>query len=571
MKKRAQIPDAHTFGVLLRGIAAHPTANNVGKGLSLYHSMKASNSPVRPNILHTNSVLNACAAINDMDGLWGIASGLPEKGPNGADATTYTIILRALTRNALKSNPLDMPAEELAAVRDAAVVQGRRIWREVVAQWRAGDITVDEHLVCAMGRLLLIGARPRDWDDVPSLVEQTMNIRRKVAPLAPEARREAGEEELVAPPTPRHMTEEDEFDDSDEPMRRGSEFASITTQREVHEGSDVTLAPSAPSLAYVKPSNHTLSILLEACLKLAARRAATAYWDVLTSPPHAITPDLNNLLNLLRILRQARSSAAALDLLQHDIPGYGLAPNHAAFRIAMSTCVRDRRNPNVLANATSILGLMRKTLDHADPGALAMFLDVAGYAATADADAALRAAEEAASAADSVRSALAYGDGDEVRGARRVGGRTSGDEGKASESREEGFRAARAHRENALEALRRFVSLCDRLLSGGGVERAVVEERIGLAKRRAEVVLTRAANADVLKKRRVEKEYGEEEGGKGEEQEGKFKEKREWHAKGEEREGRTMEKREGKREERWRERTVVRPREKRVKGVGLKD
>lgn len=55
---------------------------------------------------------------------------------------------------------------------------GRKLWGDVVGRWRKGDLIVDQPLVCAMGRLLLLGSRRSRWEDVFALVEQTMNIPR---------------------------------------------------------------------------------------------------------------------------------------------------------------------------------------------------------------------------------------------------------------------------------------------------------------------------------------------------------------------------------------------------------
>ena len=180
MKKRAQAPDAYTFTILLRGLANvvhYPSA--LERALSLYHSMYAPNSPVQPKIIHTNAVLKVCSRAGELDALWGVAARLPSHGRNAPDKATFTTILNAIGRIAQNSaHRDDLSEEEKTDRQQKSVLQGRRIWVEVVERWRQGDIALDEELICSMGRLLVFSQVPKDIDDVLSLVEQTMGIRR---------------------------------------------------------------------------------------------------------------------------------------------------------------------------------------------------------------------------------------------------------------------------------------------------------------------------------------------------------------------------------------------------------
>lgn len=386
MKKRAQVPDSHTYLILLRGLAnnAHHTSA-LTHALSTYHSMSAPNSKVAPAILHTNAMLKVCSRANNMDALWGVASKIPERGPGAANNLTFTTILNAIRQSLLVGVPVGLSEEETAARREEAVVQGRRIWEDVISKWRAADIFLDEELVCAMGRLLLVGSRPRDWDDVLSLVEQTMNIPRLVPRLGSEARAAAGLPTLRAPSVPEAYRKPDKHDSPSADKPRGEEFLHPTPKT-------VGGSKATSSLAYATPSNNTLSLIQEACLKIVARNATTEYWNLLTDPQaYGIVPDLNNLHMRLRILRQNRASHAALETLQHDIVGRGIAAYAGTFRIAMSACVRDKLNPHALAHAGAILDLMMATLPDADAKAVAMYADLA-FGAPAGAGAAVVAA-----------------------------------------------------------------------------------------------------------------------------------------------------------------------------------
>jgi hypothetical protein len=371
MKKRAQFPDSYTYTILLRGLSinAH-TSGVLSKALSVYHSLSAPNSRVEPSIIHTNAALRVCARAMDMDALWGIAGKIPENGPQAANVVTYLTMINAIRQSLLVDRPAGETEDEAAARRERGIIEGRRMWEGIVSRWRNADLKIDEELVCAMGRLLLIGSRPRDWDDVLSLVEQTMDVPRLVPRLGTMERTAAGFPRLRAPNTPAHLRFDDDHLAPDEAPVRGDEFLALTPQ-------GVGGAVSNP-LSYVRPGNNTLSIVQEACQKIVANKASQEYWDLLTDPTtYGIVPDVNNLHMRLRNLRQNRASAGALALLEDDMVGKGITPKPGTFRIAMSTCVRDKNNHNSLRNASQMLQIMLKTLEDADPKAVGMYAELA--------------------------------------------------------------------------------------------------------------------------------------------------------------------------------------------------
>jgi hypothetical protein len=371
MKKRAQFPDAYTYTILLRGLSINAHHSGVlQKALSVYHSLSAPNSRVEPSIIHTNAALRVCARALDMDALWGIAGKIPETGPAAANEVTYLTIINAIRQNLLVDPPKGETEDEAAARRERAIIEGRRMWEDIVARWRNADLKIDEELVCAMGRLLLVGSRPRDWDDVLSLVEQTMDIPRLVPRLGSVGRQAAGLPRLRAPNTPAHLRFDDDHLSPNKTPARGDEFLALMPQ-------GVGKAVSNP-LSYVRPGNNTLSIVQEACQKIVANKASQEYWDLLTDPTtYGIVPDLNNLHMRLRNLRQNRASAAALALLEDDMIRKGVMPKPGTLRIAMSTCVRDKNNHNSLRNANGMLQIMLNTLEDADPRATTMYAELA--------------------------------------------------------------------------------------------------------------------------------------------------------------------------------------------------
>lgn len=364
MKKRAQFPDSYTYTILLRGLSINAHASGVlEKALSVYHSLYAPNSRVEPSIIHTNAALRVCARALDMDALWGIAAKIPEKGPAAANATTYNTIINAIRQSMLLNRPSGESEEEAAARKERSVMEARRLWEDIAGKWREADLVIDEELVCSMGRLLLLGARPRDWDDVLSLVEQTMDIPRLVPRLGTLERKEAGFPQLRAPNVPDDYKFDDDHLAPGEPEMRGEEFLPFT-------------GSLAKNLAFVKPGNNTLSMVQEACLKIAAPKAAQKYWDMLADQ-YNITPDVNNLNQQLRNLRQNRASAAAVELLQKDMIDKGVRPPPGTFRIAMSTCVRDKNNHNSLKHGSQILHFMNEVYENADAKTVGMYADLA--------------------------------------------------------------------------------------------------------------------------------------------------------------------------------------------------
>lgn len=371
MKKRAQFPDSYTYTILLRGLSinAH-TSGVLQKALSVYHSLSAPNSRVEPSIIHTNAALRVCARAMDMDALWGVAGKIPESGPQAANRVTYITIINAIRQQVLLDVPRGESEDEAAARKERGIMEGRRMWENIIARWRSADLIIDEELICAMGRLLLLGSRPRDWDDVLSLIEQTMDLPRLVPRLGTAARNVSGNRQLRAPNIPSQYRFDDDHLTPDKAPMRGDEFLALTPQ-------GVGRAVSNP-LSYIQPGNNTLSLIQESCLKIVANKAATEYWDLLTDPTtYNVIPDVNNLHMRLRTLRINRASGAAVSLLHDDMLAKGITPKPGTFRIAMSTCVRDKNNHNSLRHACEILQIMLKTVEDADAKAVGMYAELA--------------------------------------------------------------------------------------------------------------------------------------------------------------------------------------------------
>lgn len=388
MKKRAQKPDSHTFTILFRGLADHAHhPNALGTALQLYHSMSAENSNVQANIIHTNSLLKICSRVGDLDSMWDIASKLPERGSYAANSWTFTTFLQTMREQAILSSK-GTNTEAAALKREEMIVEGRKLWAVIVTRWRQGEIMLDEELVCAMGRLLLTGGRPRDWDDVLSLLQQSMAIPRQVPALGTQARKDEGQVRIRTKPLPQGLraTEMGETDE-EAGVRFGVEFDDsfgLKEGQKAPSSSSLARARSRGTSSYAEPGNNTLSLILEATLKTVAVDAGLSYWRLLTSPDgqYVVVPDLDNIHMLLRLLRQSRDSTAAAKILTHDMRELRMPYQSKTFRIAMSACVRDANNEKVMANADAILDVMiAKSSGDADLNVLVQYIDVVNKSA----------------------------------------------------------------------------------------------------------------------------------------------------------------------------------------------
>ncbi len=406
MKKRAQVPDAHTFTILFRGLGAHAHYSQaLTKAISLYHSMFADNSPVKPNIIHTNSVLKVCTRAKDMDSLWGIAAKLPARGPGAPNNLTFTTILNAVRQSVADHLENSVSEEGLSRRRQKAILEGRRMWDDIIGRWRAGDIWIDEELVCAMGRLLLVGGRPRDWDDVLSLIEQTMAVPRLLPRFGDPAREHAPTPQLAAPDDA-IFEREDREDGEPEP---GREFDPVDISKTVFKA-----AKESQAAAYAKPGRNTLSLVMDACLKMRAKQTAQEYWDLLTDPKgYDVRPDANNHHVYMRLLRQSRASKESLTLLREEIASQtNVLSLRKTFRIAMSTCVRDKNNPQVMTHASRILDLMQTKLADPDIKTMQMYLKLA--ISINDGQVIAQAVKRLETSTINLKSLLTYGSADDA-------------------------------------------------------------------------------------------------------------------------------------------------------------
>lgn len=389
MKKRAQLPDSRTFTILFRGFASHPQyPTSLDRALAIYQSMSAENCPVKPSIIHTNAVLNVCARFMNVDAMLGVAAKLPTRGAKAPNKVSFTTIINAIRTVMIKKGPT-LSDDDKWESQQTAISQGRSIWGEVRDRWQNRDIEVDEEMVCAMGRLLLHGSTARDWDDVLSLVEQTMGIPRQVprrekengGGMSNQSNRHEQATKSTSEPEP---LESDGWTGEESKELRGPQLSSRMAESDEKEDvSGNEFDPVDPQkIKYITPGHNTFSMVMDACIALKNFRAAQDYWGLLSDPSgeYGITPDAENYHVYLRLLRVKRASKLSVEMLEelcYNPPGGIKVLQRKTFRIAMSTCIRDVNNPNVLAHANKMARIMLDSLEQADIRALGMYLSLA--------------------------------------------------------------------------------------------------------------------------------------------------------------------------------------------------
>jgi hypothetical protein len=365
MKKRAQVPDNHTYTIIFRGCASHPDSKAaVGKVLSIYHGMLLEKSPIKPNAIHMNALLKVCARADDMDALWSIAAKLPESGPNAPNSVTYTTIINALRMSAnrvsrLREQPSTIQQKRL---NQEASLKARQLWQDISERWSKGELWIDEELVCSMGRMLLQGEK-QDLDDIFSLVEQAMNIPR------PHPR-------LVYSPS---IIEPDGREVIQEPAEQS--FVTRMTLPAGNTGSNTDVdSPKSGSALHAVPGANTLSLIMDALLQLRledadapVKKSALTYWQTFTND-RGVKADAANYHGLLRILRAVRASSDTVELLQL-MPRQDMESK--TFSIAIAACSRDKNNPNAFKNAGKILDLMQMALELPVISVLCTYMELA--------------------------------------------------------------------------------------------------------------------------------------------------------------------------------------------------
>ncbi|OTB06808.1 hypothetical protein M426DRAFT_20560 [Hypoxylon sp. CI-4A] len=346
MKKRAQLPNAQTFTIIFRGCATSSHAKlAVSEAVRIYNNL-LSNDRIKPNTIHMNAVLQVCAKAGDIESLFSIIQTANEstRAPNNM---TYTTVLNALRSQISKRQPAfttEAENAQLEATKKETIQRATAIWEEVISKWRSGSVIVDEELVCAMGRILLMGGY-HDANSIEALLEQTMMIPREDKAKILNTEREP------------------------------SIFSENNTSKKLIPSNDSRKikAPGAPAINHALPGNNSLSMILSALEKTGKTTKSQRYWDIFTKK-HGVVPDANNWHQLLTALRRGKNSAKTVSYLR-DMPAELAVVKN--FRTAMNTCLRDNLNRSSFDHATEVLKIMLAKLHTPDLQTLRTYLQVA--------------------------------------------------------------------------------------------------------------------------------------------------------------------------------------------------
>ena len=329
MKKRGQLPNVQTFTVLFRGCARsqHPAAA-VAEAVKHYNILMA-DKRIQPNSIHLNAVLNVCARAGDLDSMFLIANTANES-TRAPTAYTYTTILNALRHHVL-NDIKDLPREQQAVNLRKVVDRAKGLWVEVMDKWKQGRLVIDEELVCAMGRVLLLAPKREDKREVLDLLQQTMNVPNLTKAVESDDSGDAGKHKVV----PRNS--------------------------------------STSNAVYAVPGRNTLALLLTTLASCKLTTVGIEYWNLMIRQ-YAIVPDNDNWLRMFGMLKVAKASAHAAAILD-ILPSEFVDPK--PYRIAMETCVRDNINTNAIKNSATILQSMMDRLLVPDLHTLRLYLRVA--------------------------------------------------------------------------------------------------------------------------------------------------------------------------------------------------
>ena len=403
MKKRARSPTAHTYTIMLRGLcrkSLQPGVKPVDLASKIYRQLLDDDSDVTPNHHHYHAMLEVCGTYHDMDMLWTVVGDLPELGPHRPVAQTYTLILQAIL-GALDNTLQDIPEDQMALrkeKRDTLILDAKRIWADVISQWRKGELDIDGTLVARMAWILIDPMDEANSYNALALFKQTMDVpilvpNPKAAPsqaseqgqweaaLRLSHKREGHEKELNYTSWKPLESKDEEFEELEDDMiakEEGQDTEDLVEDLgDVFDPVEEVNGEGGPS--FVKPDNVHLHIILTVCRILSKGTApGRGYWNLFTLDHNGynIKPDLGNFYAYLRLLRISRSSQTALDVVRQQlVPMGGL--DGKALHIAMSCCLRDRTNPNVLLIAQGFLSLMQEHLPLPDPRPLMSFIELA--------------------------------------------------------------------------------------------------------------------------------------------------------------------------------------------------
>ncbi|KAH8691259.1 hypothetical protein BGW36DRAFT_349157 [Talaromyces proteolyticus] len=411
MKKRGRRPTDRTYTIMLKGLSLRSRqigVKPVETAYKIYKQVLDPRSGVQASHFHHHPMLEVCGNYHDMDALWNVVGELPEHGPSKPNAQTYTIILLAL-RNNFDHETASLSVDDVKTKmekRENMILDAKRIWADVKNRWEAGQLEIDTELAGTMAFILTDPLDELNSFHVLSLFNQTAGIPvfadKPSGPSMVGSRQGIWEDEVrrsryQAKKSKQisnadyggELTSEQDIDSRSE-AELDAEQASLehdddSAEEKVYmETFEDIFDPVKPQknddteLTLLKPDNMILNRILKTCRILTKGTAAgKEYWKYFTldEKGHKLEPDEANFHEYLRVLRVSRSSQGAVDLIRNQMLSTGFLEGKT-FHIAMSCCLRDRQNPNVLLNAKEMLAIMDRNLPLPDPRPLTSFLEL---------------------------------------------------------------------------------------------------------------------------------------------------------------------------------------------------
>lgn len=384
MKKRAQLPNAQTYTIIFQGCAGsqHPRAA-VGEAIKIYNSMLTS-SRLKPNVTHLNAVLDVCAKAQDIESLFVIL-----RSANGArtpNNLTYTIILNALRHqpsNVIKlSEPEKEQEQAVKSSIDKTISRAKIVWNEVTVRWKKGEIVIDEELMCAMGRILLLGGA-KQTDPIINLVTEILGItklkdgepalvqdeaQRKEQPKITKTPKQSDRAEPRGPERMESSKSEEESERLDQPEESG-QIKKQVPQKEWQRQS----TPAVPAKIDRIAGKNTLSLVMRALAQDKRTKLSARLWEYMTTT-YGIIPDRNNYRDYLDCLFTGAASgkaARAIASMPSDIIDSRLV------RRGLLMCHFDGYNEKAFDNATTIFDIMVRKMRVPDPTCMKLYLQTA--------------------------------------------------------------------------------------------------------------------------------------------------------------------------------------------------
>ncbi|KAK1659410.1 pentatricopeptide repeat domain-containing protein [Colletotrichum godetiae] len=323
MKKRGQSPNEQTFTIIFTGCAKsrEPKAASA-KALALYKTMLKEDAKIKPNSIHVNAVIQCCGRAGDVENMFTLADSTDAKSGRKNTAYTYTAIINTLRAEAEnQDNRKGQSLQQHIDMVEQTITRCKHIWEEVMRNWRNGKLDIDEDLVCAMGRILLLGGN-KDRGKIMTMLEETMSVRN-----------------YNRTPT------------GDYAHRINDEMKGISTTGSTKRKATVL----SPKIKYAVPRSNTLSLVLAIVREQKQTKLGVKYWNLFVHY-YGVNPDTDNYHQMIRLYERSGSSKDAAKAVQQMPSDKPVPP--IVYRRALSACINNNMSQNAFADATSILNTM---------------------------------------------------------------------------------------------------------------------------------------------------------------------------------------------------------------------